>query len=492
MDSASAPAEVLAAESPKHERLTVGTKLAVGFPLVMAVFGAVCALVYGNVSALAGDVERVEHTYQVLATIEELQSALIDVETGARGYVLTGDDRFLAPYTSGTSAVEERFAAGRALTLDNDDQTQRWDALRVKLDAFITETDRIIDLHDAESPEAATTAVAQGRGKLIMDTIRVTTLALSVEEEKLLEIRTAEAEAAVRDTRLVILVGVLVALVIVGGVGVFLNRSLARPLRATAAWASRSAGTLQAVSDALGASAAATSGRATSASSTGEAVSSNVATVAAAIDEMDASIRGVATTAAEASASTAGAVDAARSTSQRIEKLGESSQEIGAVIDLINSIAGQTNLLALNATIEAARAGEAGRGFAVVANEVKNLAEQTARATDEIAERINAIQGDSTSAIEATNEIVETISRINETFSSIAIAVEQQSGATSEIGRSIEDATTGTQAIASTIVEVAGAAEETRLSTEQTKDAAAEVAQLAAYLSDFVRSRRGS
>ena len=247
---------------------------------------------------------------------------------------------------------------------------------------------------------------------------------------------------------------------------------------------------LTAVSASMGTSAERTSHQASSASGVGDEVSSSVASVATAIEQMNASIREVATNAIEASNVASEAVSVAQNTSDSISKLGESSEEIGNVIKVINSIAEQTNLLALNATIEAARAGEAGKGFAVVANEVKELANQTAQATEEISSRIQAIQADTAGAVEANLQIGETIDRINEISGTIASAVEEQSVTTAEIGRNVEEAASGTQEIAHSIVEVATAAEETRQSTDDTKTSAEEMARMAAELSQLVGNYR--
>ncbi len=266
-------------------------------------------------------------------------------------------------------------------------------------------------------------------------------------------------------------------------------RDMVDQLRGSSQQLAGAAEELSTVSATMGSSAEQTSQQASSASASGDEVSSSVATVAAAIEEMNATIREVAASATEASNVASEAVGTARLTSDTIQKLGQSSEEIGTVIGVINSIAEQTNLLALNATIEAARAGEAGKGFAVVATEVKELANQTGTATEEIALRIQAIQEDMVGAVQANEQIGETIDRINE-ISSIASAVEEQSVTTAEIGRSIEDAATGTQEIATSITEVATAADSTRQSTDDTRRSAEEMSRMASELNELVDEYR--
>ena len=154
-------------------------------------------------------------------------------------------------------------------------------------------------------------------------------------------------------------------------------------------------------------------------------------------------------------------MDVAATTTDTVAKLGASSTEIGEVVAVITSIAEQTNLLALNATIEAARAGDAGKGFAVVASEVKELANQTASATDAIASRIAAIQTDTATAVDAIDRIATIISEINDTQTTIASAVEEQTATTAEIGRNLNEAVKGTAEIAASITGVAQASEST-------------------------------
>src|SRR4051794_32351030 len=235
---------------------------------------------------------------------------------------------------------------------------------------------------------------------------------------------------------------------------------------------------LSASSAQISASAEETSAQSGVVSSAAEEVSRSVQTVAAGAEQMGASIREIATNAAEASEVAARAVTAAETTTATVAKLGESSAEIGNVVKVITSIAEQTNLLALNATIEAARAGEAGKGFAVVANEVKELAKQTAKATEDISRKIEAIQGDTKGAVEAIAQIGHIINQINDFQNTIAGAVEEQTATTSEIGRNVAEAAKGSTAIAQNITGVAHAARDTSQGAGSTQRAAHELAEV--------------
>jgi methyl-accepting chemotaxis protein len=192
-----------------------------------------------------------------------------------------------------------------------------------------------------------------------------------------------------------------------------------------------------------------------------ENATANVQTVAAAGAELSASIGEISAQVSRSAQVSSDAVHKADATNDRIRRLASAAEEIGAVVQLINDIASQTNLLALNATIEAARAGEAGKGFAVVANEVKTLASQTAKATDQISTLVQGIQEETRSAVDAIRDVGGTINVINELAAAIAGAMEEQGAATSEIARSVEQAAQGTQEVSGNIGDVSRAAEET-------------------------------
>ncbi len=218
---------------------------------------------------------------------------------------------------------------------------------------------------------------------------------------------------------------------------------------------------MAALSEQMGANSTETSAQAEAVSTAAEQVSANLQTVSAAAEELATSIVTVANNASDAARVAGTAVEAAESTRLTMDRLGTSSREISTVIKVITSIAQQTNLLALNATIEAARAGESGKGFAVVANEVKELAKQTAQATEDIGRRIETTQSDTAEAVNAINEIAHIIDQINAISGTIAEAVKEQQSTTGAIAQNISEAAVGSGEIARNITGVAQAAEST-------------------------------
>ena len=243
---------------------------------------------------------------------------------------------------------------------------------------------------------------------------------------------------------------------------------------------------LTSVSNTMGSTAEETSSQANVVAAAAEEVSKNVQSVSTGSEEMTASIQEIAKNTTDAARVAAQAVTVAESTNATVGKLGQSSAEIGSIIKVITTIAEQTNLLALNATIEAARAGDAGKGFAVVANEVKELAKETTKATENISRMIETIQEDTKGSVDAIEEISTIIKQVNDYMNTIASAVEEQTVTTNEMARNVTEASKGSTEIAGNIVSVADAARGTTEGATQTQQASSELSRMASDLQRVV------
>jgi methyl-accepting chemotaxis protein len=261
-------------------------------------------------------------------------------------------------------------------------------------------------------------------------------------------------------------------------------------IRTTSTTIAASSGQIRSTSQSMAGAAEETTRQVQSVSAASEQAGSNVQTVSVAAEEMSGSIREISRQLQEALAVSREAATHANSTVRQMDELGASSEEIGEVVKVITTIAQQTNLLALNATIEAARAGEAGKGFAVVANEVKQLASQTAKATEEIAEKIQMVQLSTGGAVKGIRSIADVITRLNDISATVASAMEEQAAATQEIARNVQQAARGTEDVNRSISSVSDAATETAGGAAQSLSASEELAGVALELEQLVGSFR--
>lgn len=528
------PSEVK--ERTRRWRWTIGKRVVAGYAVALVLMSVVGGVSFVNTQTLASNSDWVAHTHEVLAETDAILSDLKDAETGQRGYLITRVDSYMAPYTAAEGSIAEHIERARELTSDNAAQQERLSKLEPLIAAKFEEMQHTIDVRNTEGFESAQVVVLSDKGKVVMDEIRVLLDEIRGAEEELLADRAAQADLAANTTMAVTVGGTLITVIVLLLLAAYVTRSITRPINGltarmreiadgdgdltqrvddsradevgdlatvfnrfigniatlvrqigeTSSTSSSAAHELSTITAEMTRQTSEAAEQAGTAAAAAEQVSSNVQTVAAASEQMGASIHEIARSTSDASSAGQTAVTSTDEANTIISRLGESSATISDVVALINSIAEQTNLLALNATIEAARAGEAGKGFAVVAGEVKELAQETAKATNGITTQIAQIQADVEIAVSTIATTTEVIGQVNDHQSSIAGAVEEQSVTTTEMASNVSDAAVGATTIAESVRAIATSAEGTVDSITQIQSSADEVARNSQLLNELV------
>ena len=486
-------------------KMSMVRKVAAGFVLGGLLVLVTSGITYRGLLSMAEDENLLEHTHQVKETLDEARALIFDTESVTRAYVITGVDRYLEQRTKTLAALNTALGELKG-QVKVPEQQRRVANLDQLVQRRVDTLDKNIELRKQKGVEAVANVLRGSGIQQVMDDIRRTIVEIDEAEDALLKDRVATFNSSEKTSHLSLLLGAGFFLLCQIGLGIFISKNIGQFIKEQAAQQevrtkeaehlrkllekiaqnseglSVSSDELTGVSQQMAGAAEETATQANVVSAASEQVSKNVEVVATSAEELMASIKEISKSSNEAARVAKNAVSVAEQTNQRIGKLGESSIEIGKVIKVITSIAEQTNLLALNATIEAARAGEAGKGFAVVANEVKELAKQTAQATEEIGQKIGAIQTDTKDAVQAIGEITTIINQVNDISNTIASAVEEQTVTTTEIGRNVQEAAKGSGEIADNISGVATAAKTTAEGAQKVQLASESVHEMAGQL----------
>lgn len=485
---------------------TFGKRLGAGFGLAGLVVLAVGIAGYSSTHRLIENDKRVNHTNMVRRDLAELLSKLKDAETGQRGYVITGQESFLTPYSAAVGDIRTTYEHVRSLTADNPEQQRRLDRLLPMIEAKLAELQRTILLRRKEGFEPTAKLVSGGEGKELMDAIRQLVTEMDRQEQDLLDARAAAAEATADATKAVILWGSLVGLALVAFFGRFLVASLSRQVGSTVQRIHSSSNELQAV--------------VTQQTTTAREQAAAMTEIATTIKELVATARQIAESAQRVAGIAGETADGARAGDQTVQRtheavtgirgqvdvivthmldLGRKSQQVGGILDVINELAEQTNILAINASIEAAGAGEAGRRFGVVADEIRKLADRVGASTKDI----RALVEDIRSAIHTTVMATESGSKavdagarqfrdVSTAFLEVVRRVETTTEAAREIELSTKQQTTAVEQVNEAITSVAQASKETEVGAGQTLQAVSELAGVARDLTRFMRAGAGA
>lgn len=515
-------------------KISLKVKLAIGFGILLLVAGSISLVSYTSINRLSDLTDEVDKQLKKTILAGQADGGLELQTSSTRGYVLSGTEATLKRRQEGIREYEKAMAELKPMLQTEKDQ-ETWSQVNESGKSLRDLQEQAIELRRSGKAREATDSLFTERASQIRADAEGQIDKLEELIDRLRETATAEHERVEASTIRMIVILALIGLLVGLGVSIIIVRSITGTLAAmlvliqeiaannltvadmeitshdeigkagtalnqmknslsemiqsiasTAEQVAVASEELSSTSQQITANSEETSTQAQVVSSASEQVNKNLQTVATGSEEMSASIKEIAKNAHESASVATGAVKVAEETNQIVGKLGESSTEIGQVIKVITSIAQQTNLLALNATIEAARAGEAGKGFAVVANEVKELAKQTAKATEDISRKIEAIQGDTKGAVGAISQIGDVIKQVNDLSNTIATAVEEQNATTNEMARNVGEAARGSSEITKNIAGVAEAAQNTAHGAGDSHKAAQTLAEMSTRLRELV------
>jgi methyl-accepting chemotaxis protein len=480
---------------------TFGKKVAAGFGLAFVLLATIGAVAYRSIDALTRTSYLVTHSHLVLEHIAGVLSLLKDAETGQRGFVITGDQAFLEPYTAATAGIGKMQKDLRDLTADNPVQQQRLDEAEPLIAAKLAELRQVIEIRRAAGFEPAAKEIKVGPGKRTMDDFRRLSDQMERDERELLKQRAAEVEASASGARTTIGLGTLICLVLSIMVGFLLTRGLTRQIGSAIRHVQSSSTELQAAANQQ--------------VTVAKEQSAAMAEINTTISELLATSRQIAESAQRVARVATDTTTAARNGDETVQRthesvasikrqvdvivahmieLGKKSQQIGSILEIINELAEQTNILAINATIEAAGAGEMGRRFAVVADEIRKLADRVGGSTKDIRGLVDDIRAAVNTTVMATEGGSKAVDagtrRFNEvanSFKQIAVLVATTSEAAKEIELSTKQQTSAVEQVNLAIANVSQAARETEASSGQTLQTSSQLSSLSKELGRLIQ-----
>jgi methyl-accepting chemotaxis protein len=482
---------------------TFGRRIAAGFALSFLLLLAVGFVGYRAVGSLSKTSQLVSHTHQVLERLAHLLGMLKDVETGTRGFAISGSDSFLEPYNAGRTEADNTLRALRELVADNPVQQGRVDELQPLVREKLEEAARVIDLRRRTDLATAAKEVAAGQGKRTMDTIRAIVAQVERGEKDLLARRAGEVEAAVGGTQTTIIAGTIMCLLVVVIAGFIITRALTNQIGSAVQHVQSSSAELQAAANQQVTSA---KEQATAMSEITTTISELLATSRQIAESAQrvARISGETATAARGGDDTVGRTqESVGSIKRQVDvivahmiELGKKSQQIGMILEIINELAEQTNILSINATIEAVGAGETGRRFAVVADEIRKLADRVGGSTKDIRTLVDDIRAAVNTTVMATEGGSKAVDAGARQFGDVASSFREIAnlvGTTTEAAREIELSTkqqaSAVEQVNLAIANVSQAAKETEASSTQTLQTSSQLTGLSRDLARLIQPR---
>ena len=483
---------------------SLGTKIGAGYAVALAtllVFGLVS---YLSTTNLIDGVRLRVHTYQVLDNLQGVLSALQNAETGQRGYLLVGQEQYLAPYRNGIAVVYQYTRNLRKLTADDPGQQRRLDALEPLIASKLAELKKTIDLRKSKGFEAALQVVRTGEGKQTMDGIRNIVAAMKNEETALLGQRDAAAKAGADTTIAVIVYGIPLAFAALTVLGFLIVRAITRQLREGIVQLGSSASEILATTTQVAAGAAETATAVSETTATVEEVKQTAQVASQKAKYVSESAQKATGVSQAGRKSVEEVVEGMRriqeqmeSVAESIVRLSEQGQAIGEIIATVNDLAEQSNLLAVNAAIEANKAGEQGKGFAVVAQEVRSLAEQSRQATAQVRGILGDIQKATAAAVLATEQGAKAVesgvrqsAEAGESIRLLADNVVEAAQAATQIAASSQQQMVGMDQVAQAMENIRQASAQNVSGTKQAELAAQNLHELGARLGAMIGSPR--